>query len=828
MLFGTALRVPSSSGADCAYTYTHPWSGFGTRSDGRLQAARVTRGGELCVLVWRSTALAAMASLQAAVEVGVCLMTFNNVDLNQQGYVLYRLSLSVAKGADELRLAAQDSDHDAAVVQGKRNKNAKDPRQGLGAHADAPVGDRATPYACFESDMELSHVEGRKVVDSMRHQSSASISGLNDVYYSKGFIVRYVDEKRQLNDGVHFRIEVDALKERDIALRLCICLERAPIPVARETEPPEFEILAARTVQLNRVGEGLHEYVPIIFDDFLKTGFALLETTVHACVTNLKYEPDASGLRLAQYLLSGREDRDLDDTIDEDFAQDLEMTRRNCIFLLRSSHASLAACVDLLIRKIELADAQSFSSGGIPVEPLAPVEVAPRLAGGSDGARNVEEFATAFSTELETWSSTLLLAWHGFLQNLQSFTGKVRRDLKSAWLEKATDKVGEIVLRERVPVAEFKSSTSAETCRKREEVAAKIRQCQVQIRQFHREKVEDFEMFEDDASHPILFEQRYETRPLSSSSSFSAAKLDTDEPSRTASMPDALTQDVGLARAASPPPAPLVEVKENVEGEDLGVPEDIRDVVVFVHGYLGSSWDLRAFRNYLLIVEPDTITLLSKANEEDTDSDIEVLGTRLANEVKAFLVRTFAGETFKLGRLSLLSMSSPHLGARAMKSTLVKYGLWAMRHWRKASALGQLALTDFARGGSVKDTYVYKLSESETGLRNFSHVVLISSHQDQYVPYHSARVEYLEPGPYTTKADVSLAHEMCDNLLAEVDPAKVTRVDIAFQFDSLRTNRMDKFIGRAAHICILDSAALSLTLLLHFKELFAPTIKCPT
>mmetsp|Transcript_2621 Transcript_2621/g.6117 ORF Transcript_2621/g.6117 Transcript_2621/m.6117 type:complete len:829 (-) Transcript_2621:44-2530(-) len=825
-----------------------------------------------------------MACLQATVEVGISLMSFHNVDLNQQG--LYRLSVSVAKGADRLRAIAQEARMQEAkeASNSKKKLGVKDSRQGLGAHADAPLEDRATPYACFETDLDLSHVEGRKVLDSLRRHTPASISGVNDVYYSKGFLVRYVDEKRNINDGVHFRFDLNAIRDRDVSLRLCICLERACPPVTEDEGPPEYSILSARTVQLNRVGEGLHEYIPIIYDDFYNSGFALLETTVHTCVTGIRYEPDTSGLRLAQYLLRGREEKDLDEALDAPFAQDLETMRRTCIFLLRSSHVSLAACIDLLIRKLDPEDKDAIGDGELCLKPLTEIELAPNLLEGDQSAHSVEKFATAFSNELETWSSALLLAWHSFLHSLQACSGKVRRDLKSAWLDKATEKVGESVIRERFDASTIKGPTDANVCRKRDEVAAKIRQCAIEIRNFQREKVEDYEMFEDDSSFPILFEQRYDTKlstrslvapaanamppqpPMSTLSSSSSSSLVSTsgvpgEPLRKPSFASSIStpspnlqlqQPNGEATQNVDPPSPCTPPKLKRNG---GVKfADVRDVVVLVHGYMGSSWDLRPFRNYLLLIEPDVISYLSKANEEDTDTDIEVLGFRLANEVHSFLKRTFGGEDFKLGRLSfvchsigsvilrsaltrkemaeflpnlhsLLSMSSPHLGSRAMKSTLVKYGLWAMRHWRKASALGQLSMADVEYGKTIRDTLVFRLSEAEESLRHFDHIVLISSHQDHYVPYHSTRVEYLAPSSAVTKSDISLAKDMTDNLLKGVDPSKIVRLDISFQFDNLRTNRMDKFIGRAAHIKILDSPALSLTLLLHFKELFEPTFR---
>ena len=52
---------------------------------------------------------------------------------------------------------------------------------------------------------------------------------------------------------------------------------------------------------------------------------------------------------------------------------------------------------------------------------------------------------------------------------------------------------------------------------------------------------------------------------------------------------------------------------------------------VLVHGYKGSSNDLRLIRNSLLIVFPFALFLLSNSNEKNTEIDITKMGENLAN-----------------------------------------------------------------------------------------------------------------------------------------------------------------------------------------------------
>lgn len=46
---------------------------------------------------------------------------------------------------------------------------------------------------------------------------------------------------------------------------------------------------------------------------------------------------------------------------------------------------------------------------------------------------------------------------------------------------------------------------------------------------------------------------------------------------------------------------------------------------------------MKLIKNYLLYLHPEALILSSTTNEDQTDSDIETLGTRLAAEVKSYI-----------------------------------------------------------------------------------------------------------------------------------------------------------------------------------------------
>ena len=54
---------------------------------------------------------------------------------------------------------------------------------------------------------------------------------------------------------------------------------------------------------------------------------------------------------------------------------------------------------------------------------------------------------------------------------------------------------------------------------------------------------------------------------------------------------------------------------------------------VLCHGFQGSSFDVRVFKNVISIALPDALFLCSQANERDTDQDIFDMGKKLSEEV---------------------------------------------------------------------------------------------------------------------------------------------------------------------------------------------------
>lgn len=148
---------------------------------------------------------------------------------------------------------------------------------------------------------------------------------------------------------------------------------------------------------------------------------------------------------------------------------------------------------------------------------------------------------------------------------------------------------------------------------------------------------------------------------------------------------------------------------------------------------------------------------MSQSNERDTDSKIEELGQRLANEVQEFIFtnlcgarRPSSGKKMFLNKLSFvghslggiivrealkhlggfrakmhayISLGSPHLGYMYNSSSLVDAGMWLIKKWKKSDSLKQLSMTDTS---SKEDSFLFKLSQDDS-LKHFKYVMLVSS-----------------------------------------------------------------------------------------------------
>jgi hypothetical protein len=94
-------------------------------------------------------------------------------------------------------------------------------------------------------------------------------------------------------------------------------------------------------------------------------------------------------------------------------------------------------------------------------------------------------------------------------------------------------------------------------------------------------------------------------------------------------------------------------------------------------------------------------------------------------------------EKYKEKFHGFLTLCSPHLGYMYKSSKIFTTGLWVLRSWKKSVVLNQLSMTD---AKTAEESTLYRLSQQK-GPEWFKHVILVSSFQDQYAPFDSARIQ---------------------------------------------------------------------------------------
>ncbi|KAL6870917.1 hypothetical protein ACP4OV_014765 [Aristida adscensionis] len=295
--------------------------------------------------------------------------------------------------------------------------------------------------------------------------------------------------------------------------------------------------------------------------------------------------------------------------------------------------------------------------------------------------------------------------------------------------------------------------------------------------------------------------------------------------------------------------------QESAEKKPSGVSKTghILRAVIFVHGFQGHHLDLRLIRNQWLLLDPGAECLLSQINEDRTSGDFKEMGRRLANEVVAFLKRkldkhsrnggckemklSFVGhsigniilrsalsepkfEPFLKNLNTYMSISGPHLGYWYSSNSLFNSGLWIMKRLKGMQCMHQLTFSDES---DPQNTFFYKLCKLKT-LENFKNIILVSSPQDGYVPYHSARIDLCHASSSDNSKRGQVFTEMLNNCLDQIRaPTSEMRVfmrcDVNFD-QSTQGRNLNTMIGRAAHIEFLENDIYARFIMWSFPDFF--------
>jgi pimeloyl-ACP methyl ester carboxylesterase len=216
---------------------------------------------------------------------------------------------------------------------------------------------------------------------------------------------------------------------------------------------------------------------------------------------------------------------------------------------------------------------------------------------------------------------------------------------------------------------------------------------------------------------------------------------------------------------------------------------------------------------------PDAFCRCSSINEANTLGDIGAMGRLLADEVLNIVqevgdVRRLSFVGHSMGGLiiraaltcqdmqpllpklyTLVTLATPHCGYLFGPSVLLASGISLLQKWSYSHSLAQVSLRDH---DDPRQCYLFQLAQ-RTELSHFRQVLLLSSPEDHYSPYHSARIEHhdLSDEPWDP-----IYEELVDHIWSSLAHVPVSRIDVAFPQSQ---HRVDSAIGRAAHISFLEN-----------------------
>ncbi|CAD8060480.1 unnamed protein product [Paramecium sonneborni] len=263
----------------------------------------------------------------------------------------------------------------------------------------------------------------------------------------------------------------------------------------------------------------------------------------------------------------------------------------------------------------------------------------------------------------------------------------------------------------------------------------------------------------------------------------------------------------------------LIKYSQNEQKQQqMNQKKDSKHLIVFVHGYKGSPFDMRRWRNIIKTYYPKCFTLLSSCNQRQGEDSIRVMGHKLSIEIQAqiqlmdgidelsFICHSLGGVVARSALCSLsmhqtkmrfyVSLGSPHIGLFVKQKSLVKTGLWFMTTFSSSQSMAELQLQD---ASIPQNSYLYQLSKIQC-LEWFQKVILVSSLQDDFVPFEIARLEKSNRVPQDKQ-------QIYKNMLENIKLPECTRIEVNFAFTQNDKN-WDNFIGRTAHMNLVENTTM--------------------
>ncbi|CAD8174235.1 unnamed protein product [Paramecium octaurelia] len=638
-------------------------------------------------------------------------------------------------------------------------------------------GEQATPYNYFETN-------------NNKKKESWQPSQIDEQYFqTRTFMIRFQEEEVEIDESCIFKIEVSASPHYEHEFKL-IC-ELMCADLAKIGGPPNeeslFKCVATFQGRICNSYKGVHEYVPIMFDT---NHFCQVHCTVNSNLQDFKF-------RLSEFQKANSSKISIQPKTFTEFLHKHtnKFTKSQEFFdyyigQLRLTSESLQQQVAKLCGQLKLYEELSklptipkFSYIQYQESSIIKENIHTKgniLISDVLNLKNIRDqnlLSTLIENDINQYSSVLFELQNILINIIQNNSKQYRILLQQNYQVKIKDKWGETYFREVIKCNSFSNGT---LCQKQhQDVSDQIRRKPLIMEQ--QLDIIDENLFSDQKQATVLFEEIYQI------------------------------------------------------SQPLAQQEQILHLIVLVHGFQGNSLDMRLIKNNLQLQYPNHHYLMSRANEDLTDGNLSDMGQNLAQEVKQYILDwiknnpfriSFLGHSmggvivraalphlsdFKINMNTYISLSSPHLGYGYNNSLLIDAGLWFLKRMRKSVSLQQLAMTDAEQ---IENTFLYQLSRQD-GLNWFQNILFVSSAQDSYVPFESARIsKNFERSDQNSRK----YEKMVDNIFNGMRATQVRRLDVNFVLKENRT--IDNMIGRSAHIMFLENQQLLRMLVTCVDDIF--------
>lgn len=631
-------------------------------------------------------------------------------------------------------------------------------------------------------------------------KNSLKIPGsIDDIYYkSQSFYIKYCDEDVEINEIAVFRAEVEITDDVVLppliiqcSLMYCDVGGRVSEKILKTLieNPPEFKQEASLDIEVSSFIEGVNSFVPIIFDD---QHFCVLNSTVHVILIDFRFRP--SPMLSSDDISKPMQDREINipNTLSELFfppTVDLTPDLINSVYSKYIRLLSIGQTRNSILinywKKFLLSEEMPRPEDSVDVT-LSTDDTSLPENSNISFCGTIDDFDPGKITgkilaEIQLIAGNLHYLLFELTEILQLASKKITISLMYDYNARLKDRWGESIFKKFCKVEAY-SQLGEQNLSSIHKTAARSLRSSYNYKNMEKMHVCVSSYFPQPDFHPILFLDVY-------------SKLN--------------------------------------EVEDDWKPQCVKysynrvkpsHLIVLVHGFQGSSFDVRLIRNQVALCRPDTLLMCSHMNEGETEGDIIQMGERLSEEVLQYIHEwcpknslkkiSFIGHSLggliiraslpHLQSLSekfqfLLTFSSPHLGYMYNTSKLVDAGMWIIKKWKKSLSLKQLSMTDT---NDPKSSFLYCLSKME-GIEWFKNIALVGAHQDNYAPFESARIEVGSKATGDGKGRLYI--EMANNILDRINAEKMYRIDVNLK---LKGKSIDNMIGRAAHIQMLDNHIL--------------------